>query len=53
MTHSEDLLAHPPTMAEMVGGVLDAEEHPSTVTPHVAVDDVASGLAALEAETEQ
>ena len=49
MTHSEDLLAHPPAMAEMAGAALDAEEH--HLPPHL--DPVPEGLAALEAETEE
>jgi hypothetical protein len=53
MTHAEDLMAHPPTMAEMAGGVLDSETSAdlgTTVDGHdrglaVAAELAAEGLA--------
>ena len=51
MTHTEDLLQHPPAMAEMAGGVLDSESHVAApLAGHL--DEVPLGLAQLEAETE-
>lgn len=51
MTHADDLLAHPPAMAEMAGAAIDAESHEHA--PHLETDEVPAGLAALEAETEE
>ena len=50
MTHTEDLMVHPPAMAEMAGAAIDSESH--VVAPHFEPDAVPPGLAALEAETE-
>lgn len=51
MTRTEDLLQHPPAMAEMAGGVLDAESHAAApLAGHL--DEVPLSLAQLEAETE-
>jgi hypothetical protein len=49
MTHEEELLAHPPMMAEMAGAAIDAEAHPDAMH----LDTVPPGLARLEAETEE
>lgn len=51
MTHAEELLQHPPAMAEMAGAALETEAH--VVAPHMEPADVPAGLAALEAETEE
>ena len=50
MTHTDDLMDHPPAMAEMAGAAIESESH--EVTPHFEPDTVPPGLATLEAETE-
>jgi hypothetical protein len=42
MTHTDDLMAHPPTMAEMTGGLLDSEASAELGT---SVDEHDRGLA--------
>ena len=42
MTHADDLMAHPPSMAEMAGGVLEAE---GRVDPHTSADGQDPALA--------
>jgi hypothetical protein len=49
MTHTDDLMAHPPKMAEMTGGVLDSEASAdlgTTVDGHDRGLAVAAELAA-------
>lgn len=53
MTYHEELMVHPPKMAEMAGGVVEAEGHGMPVTSEDGIGTVPTGLAALEAETEE
>ena len=53
MTHAEDLMTHPPAMAEMAGGVLDSESHAEAPVAAGQAAEVPPGLARLEAETEE
>jgi|APEBP8051073178_1049388.scaffolds.fasta_scaffold90779_1 hypothetical protein len=50
MSHEEELLEHPPAMAEMAGAAIENEVHAHV--EHMEPEDVPAGLAALEAETE-
>jgi hypothetical protein len=50
MTHTDDLMDHPPAMAEMAGAAIESESHEAA--PHFEPDAVPPGLATLEAETE-
>jgi len=53
MTGAEQMLNHPPAMAEMAGGVLDAESHTASPVHTGHPEEVPPGLAQLEAETEE
>lgn len=53
MTGAEEMLAHPPAMAEVAGGVLDAESHATSPVHAGHPEEVPLGLAQLEAETEE
>ena len=50
MSHEEELLEHPPAMAEMAGAAIENEAHAHV--DHMEPEEVPPGLAALEAETE-
>lgn len=53
MTGAEEMLNHPPAMAEMAGGVLDAESHAVSPVHPGHPEEVPASLAQLEAETEE
>lgn len=53
MTHAQDLLEHPPTMAEMAGALMEEESHVTSPVAHVAAETVPLSFARLEAETEE
>ena len=52
MSKVEDLMMHPPAMAEMAGSALEFESHPETSEFVMHMDETEPGLAKLEAETE-
>jgi hypothetical protein len=53
MTNAQELMNHPPHMAEMAGGVLEAESHITSPVHAGHPEEVPLGLAQLEAETEE
>ena len=52
MSKVEELMVHPPTMAEMAGGVLEVETHPAAPNFVMHPEETPLELARLEAETE-
>ena len=52
MSKVQDLMMHPPVMAEMAGSVAEYESHPATLEVVGHMDEAPLELAKLEAETE-
>ncbi len=53
MTHSEELLNHPPAMAEMAGSALDSESHAASPVHPGHPEEVPLGMAQIETETQE